>query len=256
MEEVKEENVAKNGVDTIETNHISSSDNKNEEGKVDNGGNKPEPSGGTGEIANAEKSKEEEEKAEVREEPTTVDTMDCSEAKDGGGDNEQDKTLSPKKDPNIGKIVESNKILPSGHMYPLQGRVVSYQEPSGRFPPRWSVHWETTENVTFENEWMLHDLEPPADTKPVTMQGKPPLNTVQERYQQHVEHVLESNNLLSRLLLIAALEDALQTNLQLIVRACTLYPRLRETTTTTTRYIVIRVYVLTLKRKSRVKARC
>ena len=128
MEEVKEEQeVAQNGDDMIQMNH----GNKNEEGKVDNGGNKSEllePSSGTvDEKANAEKSKDEEEKAEVKEESTTVDTMNCSEAKDGG-DDEQDKTPSPKRDPNIGKIVESNKILPSGHMYPLQGRVVSYQE--------------------------------------------------------------------------------------------------------------------------------
>ena len=99
-------------------------------------------------------------------------------------------------------------------MYPLQGRVVSYQEPAGRLPPRWSVQWDTTENVTLEDEWMLDDLQPPADA-PSTVQGKLSLNKLQERYQQHVEHVLESNHLVSTLLLFAALEEALQTNLQL-----------------------------------------
>lgn len=211
---------------TVDSNSVQPDpiDSEMKESKVETGDLKTEvePSDSTAK-ANEEKSEgeakesdplqENDEKVEVTQEIKDTDPMDCDEPNQEGND-KQGKINAPKKDPHVGKILERKKILPSGHMYPLQGRVVSYQEPAGRLPPRWSVQWDTTENVTLEDEWMLDDLQPPADA-PSTVQGKPPLNKLQERYQQHVEHVLESNHLVSTLLLFAALEEALQTNLQL-----------------------------------------
>lgn len=123
----------------------------------------------------------------------------------------EDKPSTPK-DPHVGRIVERNIMLPSGHLYPLQGKVSSYQEPSGRLPPRWRVQYETTEGVVLEDEWVLGDLQAAADA--TTAISKPLLDTVDARYREHLDHVLESNNVVSTLLLFAALEAALQTTLQ------------------------------------------
>jgi hypothetical protein len=130
-----------------------------------------------------------------------------------GKDTEMEVKSSTPKDPYVGKIVERNKVLQSGHLYPLQGQVIGYREPSGRIPPRWNVQYETTEkDVIMEEEWLQTDLQPDGDA--TIYQKKAPLVIVQERYQQHLDHVLESNSLVSTLLLYAALEEALQTTLQ------------------------------------------
>jgi hypothetical protein len=217
-----------------------SSDEKKSEEKDAEGGAKPEATesanGNLG-VSTAEKSevdgdgssslKKEEIKSESFKESKDlmVDTEDANvqdvsvEASNPSGDknDEQEKSEnkpSTPKDPHVGKIVERNTVLPSGHVYPLQGKVVSYQEPSGRLPPRWRVQYETTEDVAMEDEWILSDLQTPADAYTPATATIPLLDTVEERYREHLDHVLESNNLVSTLLLYAALEAALQTTLQ------------------------------------------
>ena len=119
-------------------------------------------------------------------------------------------------DPHIGKAFERNKMLLAGYPYPLQGKVVAYEEPSGRLPARWNVQWESTEDVVLQDSWVTADLGGTEDGQgalPTTDTTTMAVDVIQSRYEQNLEHVLESNQMLSTLLLYAAMEEALQTSL-------------------------------------------
>jgi hypothetical protein len=59
-------------------------------------------------------------------------------------------------------------------------------------------------------EWVATDF---SDETPMQIQQKPPLEIVQHRYQDAVQNALESSDLLSTLILLAALEEVLETSL-------------------------------------------
>lgn len=115
------------------------------------------------------------------------------------------------KDPNMGRLVEQTKVLPSGQIVPLPGEVVAVQEASGRLPPRYTVEWRSSTDddaVLCHDEWMASDMETP----PIgNLQWA--LDHIQTRYQEQLDLELGSNQLVSTLLLYAAMEEALQTNL-------------------------------------------
>lgn len=121
---------------------------------------------------------------------------------------------APGKDPYTGRILDQTKVLPSGCIASLTGQVAKFLEAAGRLPPRWSVQWKTrneSDQVIVQlDEWLASDMESPPSG---ALQWA--LDHLQARYQQQVEHTLESNPLVPKLLLYAALEEALQTNLQL-----------------------------------------
>jgi Bromodomain len=120
------------------------------------------------------------------------------------------------KDPNQGRLVEQLKVLPSGTTGPLVGEVQGLQEADGRIPTRYSVQWtaaveETDTQVIQQDDWLTSDLN--ADVPP-TGNLQFVLDRIQDRYQAILEHELDGNPMVSQLLLYAAIEEALQTNLQ------------------------------------------
>eukprot|EP00980_Cylindrotheca_fusiformis_P002470 scaffold584_cov132-Cylindrotheca_fusiformis.AAC.23 len=155
--------------------------------------------------------------AEMQDDTAAPTSTTNSDDKNNVVETEKSEETSPStpNDPHVGKIVERNIMLSSGYVYPLQGKVISYQEPKGRWPPRWRVQYETTEDVILEDEWILSDLQESEGAAAATGGSKPLLlDTVEARYRQNLDHALESNNIVSTLLLLAALEAALQTTLQ------------------------------------------
>ena len=182
---------------------------KNEDGVNNNNVKKEENDGESSEQATpADQDVKPEDKAiEPGNNDETTKVEDSLDDNDG---NDNDNDGKPK-DPYVGKTMERYKTLPSGYPYPLQGKIVAYQETSGRLPPRWSVDWPTTEDVTLQEEWIATDLAPEEGF--AQRNTKTPLDTVQYRYQQHLEHALESSDLVSTLLMFAAMEEALQISL-------------------------------------------
>jgi hypothetical protein len=163
----------------------------------------------------------------------------------------------PPPDANVGRYVEQQKLLgtTTGQYYPLNGKIVEYQPAEGRIPPRYSVQWEhpDKDDVIQKDEWVAEDLNAFQDsvakgTAPImtysayksssSSHHPPPLKmaleNVRQRYQQVVEHDLESGNLLSTLILFAALEEALQTGLQYQQQKME-ESAVADTTTTTTK---------------------
>eukprot|EP00934_Nitzschia_sp_Nitz4_P001004 Nitzschia sp. Nitz4//scaffold34_size148208//129444//134234//NITZ4_002995-RA/size148208-processed-gene-0.55-mRNA-1//-1//CDS//3329548840//1004//frame0 len=114
-------------------------------------------------------------------------------------------------DHRIGRILEQNRVLPSGLILPVEGKVVAQQEMDGRLPPRYTVQWKAAEGQSFHDEWTPADLD--AETLPVG-DHKIVLDNLYQRYQEHVQQELEKSEILSTLFIYAAFEEALQTNLQ------------------------------------------
>jgi len=162
--------------------------------------------------------------------PTAVTSVTRGDSK------ESPPAPSSPKDPNQGRWVEQLKVLPSGQVGPLMGEVQGLRDADGRIPPRYSIHWTaTTEDadkdketsssskalatagvtsstlLIHQDDWLPSDLN--SDIPPIgNVQFV--LDRIQERYQTHVEQELEDHPILPRLLLYAAIEEALQTNLQ------------------------------------------
>ena len=110
-------------------------------------------------------------------------------------------------DPHIGRVLQRSKIVPSGIGQDLVGTVLDYRETSGRVPSRWSVEWPFGDQILGE-EWVTADF-----SVETPVQQKPPLDIVQQRYQHAVQNALGSSDILSTLVLLAALEEVLQTSL-------------------------------------------
>jgi hypothetical protein len=148
----------------------------------------------------------------------------------------------PPPDALIGRYVEQSKLLgtTSGQFYPLNGKIVDYRPAEGRIPGRYAIRWEypTTNcqpaEFILEDEWVMEDLEAfdeavakgsaPIMTysayKSTSHSHHPPplklaLENVRQRRQLVVERDLQESQLLSILIVVAALEEALQTSLQL-----------------------------------------
>lgn len=126
------------------------------------------------------------------------------------------------KDPYEGTVVEQLKVQPSGLTGPMVGLVKGLKEADGRIPPRYSIQWTTTtapadtedtssSPVVQQDEWLPTELN--ADVPP-TGNLQFALEQIKQRYETHVEQALDANPMLPQLLLYAAIEEALQTNLQ------------------------------------------
>lgn len=111
--------------------------------------------------------------------------------------------------PHIGRVLQRSKLVPLGIGQDLVGTVLDYRETAGRVPSRWSVEWPFGDQVLGE-EWVATDFS--VET-PMQLQQKPTLEIVQQRYQDAVQNALESSDLLSTLVLLASLEEVLQTSL-------------------------------------------
>jgi len=116
-------------------------------------------------------------------------------------------------DPHVGKTMEKNIILPSGYPSTLEGKVVSYQEPSGRLPPRWKVEFAAP-GVRKEEEYILDELKAATNGAEVEAAPGPSLSAIDERHRDHIAHSLVNSDLMSKLLVYAAMEEALQSILQ------------------------------------------
>ena len=133
----------------------------------------------------------------------------------------------------VGRIIEKNKMNKSGMVQALIGTVHEYREQDRRIPPRWAVHWPdpevNNENVVLEEEWIESDFANPysedgsnAATESLQYHDmpQPPLDAIQQRYDNVVVHELEqeknenTENLIPSLVLLAALEESLQTLLE------------------------------------------
>jgi hypothetical protein len=110
-------------------------------------------------------------------------------------------------DPNIGRVLQRSKLIPLGIGQDLVGTVMDCREASGRIPSRWSVEWPFGDQVLGE-EWLATDFAVDTPTP-----QKPPLEIVQQRYQHAVQKALDSSDIISTLVLLAALEEVLQTSL-------------------------------------------
>ncbi|KAL3930167.1 MAG: hypothetical protein SGBAC_011880, partial [Bacillariaceae sp.] len=118
------------------------------------------------------------------------------------------------KDPHVGKTMEKNMIFPSGYPSVIEGKIVSYQEPSGRLPPRWKVEFAAP-GVRMEEEYILDELKAATTNGEVESPAPgPPLSTIEERHRDHIVHSLTNSDLMSTLLVYAAMEEALQNILQ------------------------------------------
>ncbi|KAL3916572.1 MAG: hypothetical protein SGILL_005115 [Bacillariaceae sp.] len=148
----------------------------------------------------------------------------------------------PPPDAHEGRYVEGSKLLghTTGQFYPLNGKLVEYREAEGRIPGRYAIQWEHpipdgSINADFvqEDEWVQEDLTAFEEsvmkgTTPITTYSAfkasnpshhPPalkmaLENVRQRCAQVVHSDLESSNVLSTLIVMAALEEALQSSLQ------------------------------------------
>ncbi|KAG7359493.1 hypothetical protein IV203_034591 [Nitzschia inconspicua] len=147
----------------------------------------------------------------------------------------------PSPDSTVGRYVEQSKLLgtTTGQFYPLNGQIIEYRAAEGRIPGRYAVRWEYPsadgESADFiqEDEWVEEDLQAfdeaaskgnaPIMTysayKSTSHSHLPPslkvaLENVRQRYQQIVERDLGESHVLSSLIVVAALEEALQASLQ------------------------------------------
>jgi hypothetical protein len=145
-----------------------------------------------------------EEETETKEDATMKDAVPPKMEESGTSE------IKRPQDHNVGRVFERTKMLPQGQLYPFQGTVVEFREQEGRIPPRWSVHWPTAENIIQEEEWIAADL---SVTETNDSSSKAVLDTIQARYQRNLEQELESSNLVSTLLIYAAIEEALQASL-------------------------------------------
>jgi hypothetical protein len=147
----------------------------------------------------------------------------------------------PPPDVHEGRYVEQSKLLgtTTGQFYPLNGKIVEFRPQEGRIPGRYAIQWEhpSTDGkeaeFILEDEWVQEDLDAfeeaaskgstPITTysayKSASHSHHPPplkmaLDNVRQRYQQVVEQNLNENHVLSTLIVMAALEEALQSSLQ------------------------------------------
>jgi len=81
----------------------------------------------------------------------------------GKNGEEIDSESAKPKDPHVGKNVQRTKVLQTGQIYPLQGKIQSYQEPVGRLPPRWRVQWDSSGTTVLSEEWVVSDMQEAAN---------------------------------------------------------------------------------------------
>ncbi|CAJ1954706.1 unnamed protein product [Cylindrotheca closterium] len=156
----------------------------------------------------AEDAKSSEDNNDETDEPVSNDV----DSKPSSPETKDIKPSGPK-DPHVGKTMEKQMLLPSGYPSTLEGKVVAYQEPSGRLPPRWKVEFAAP-GVRIEEEYTLDELNAATDGAEVEAAPGPALSAIEERHRDHLVHSLVNSDLMATLLVYAALEEALQSLLQ------------------------------------------
>lgn len=136
-----------------------------------------------------------------------------SEDKEADSGETKDSKPNAPKDPHVGKTMEKDMILPSGIPSTLEGKVIHYQEPSGRLPPRWRVEYAVP-GVRMEEECILDELKAFINGTATETAPGPALSAIEERHRDHVAHSLANSDLMSTLLVYAAMEEVLQSILQ------------------------------------------